>query len=223
MSSRSYSGSSNSRSASRARPVGYPARITTRANSRSIPRAPSSTSSPTSIGPASDSSSKRSRRTPRRRNPRRRGRRHRRTRRRVALGDRSAGRHHQLRPRLSALLRFDRYRAPWRRNGGRRLRPAARRTLFGGTRSRREARQRSPATGKRGNPTRSRNALDRLRVRRSSLDSKTTSTTFQLSRKPSRRFGATEAPPSISAMSRRAASTVSGNSSSTRGMSPPGF
>ncbi len=100
-----------------------------------------------------------------RRHPRRRRRRARRRRRSVALGDRPARRHRQLRPRLSVLLRLDRRRASRRAHGGRRLRAAARRTLRGGARRRRAA-QRQADRGLEGDALRPRAGRHRLRLRR---------------------------------------------------------
>ena len=84
---------------------------------------------------------------------------------RVALGDRPARRHRQLRARLSVLLRLDRRRASRRAHRRRRLRTAARRALRSGARPRRAA-QRRADRGVEGGALRPRAARDRLRLRR---------------------------------------------------------
>ena len=119
-------------------------------------------------------------RPPRGRDPRRGGQRRRPARRRVALGDRPARRHDELRARLPALLRVDRRAAARRAVRRRRVRPAARRAVRGHARRRRDLQRPRPARLGRAR-ARPRAARDRLRLRRAQEHRRTTSTTSRRS------------------------------------------
>ena len=135
---------------------------------------------------------------------------------RIPLDHRSARRHDQFPPRLSALLRVDRARAPRHRHAGGRLRPGAERSLHGEPRPRR--------VPERDAHTREQAAASQIEPRRHGLSVQELAHLDAVSRDAARRDErqlracAARAPPrSISRTSPRDGSTASGRSASRPG------